>query len=319
MYRPQFHIHSKSKLSLRFLIALALVMPSFAIKAAPKGTDAERFKPSDFTLKCEMKKTSLYEQEPVEVNVVLCSPTPNVVGVSEIRPMSLNKGEFSFFSPVRSAGESYVVNEKGRKVYCYVVQTAVLSVGKKGKYELECPELQIEVAYPVVTRDPFWGYVQSSETVAYELKGDNTEFKVRELPKLPEKSVYSGAIGEFSIKTEVPPGDIVVNEEATAYVTISGIGWLPDTMLPEYRDAFKKGMKLKSISEERNRYVKDGRLISELRIECTFIPTERTDVEIGPITFEYFNPKTGKFVEGASEPTKVTVKSTTVRREIHSV
>ena len=74
---------------------MALVLPSFAIKAAPKGTDAERFKPSDFTLKCEMKKTSLYEQEPVEVNVALCSPTPNVVGVSEIRPMSLNKGEFA--------------------------------------------------------------------------------------------------------------------------------------------------------------------------------------------------------------------------------
>ena len=318
MYKPD--INRLRSLDCRLgwlLIALSVVIPGLSSIAAKPNQ--ERYRPSDFMLKCEMQKSTLYESEPVELDIVLYSPTPDIAGVSEISPVSLKSGEFSFFSKVRNAGGQSVVDIKGERYYRFVVESYIVSMARSGKFSVVGPELEVTVSYPVVVRDPFWGRVQTVENVSFPLEADKCDFKVKDLPRVPKNTVYSGAVGDFTITTDVPPGNIIVNEEATAYVTISGEGWLPDSMLPEYRDAFKTGMKLKSISEERNRYVKDGKLVSELRLECTFIPLQREGVEIGEVSFEFFNPNTGKYQTVSSAPVGVTVKSSTVKREMHPV
>ncbi len=91
------------------------------------------------------------------------------------------------------------------------------------------------------------------------------DFKVKSLPAAKDTVAFSGAVGKFSVSTVVPRGDIIVNEEASIIVIVKGRGLLGSDILPEYRDAFGEGNKLKSISEQLNTYfLMESRLFQSL-------------------------------------------------------
>lgn len=295
------------------ILSVLLVLVSVSLNAGSK--DGLKFDDNDFSLVCELSESTFYQSQPVTVNVVLCSPTPDIAGVRELSPLHLSNGDFSFFSPVRVDSRPYVKEVKGEKVYCFTVASYVMTLPEKGKFRLEGLRLAVGVSYPAMVHDPFWGYVQTSRTEELQLVADPVAFRVRELPAVPDSTLFSGAVGDFSVDVTIPPGNIIVNEEAVAVITVKGSGWLPDDMLPEYRNAFKSPLQLKSISESRNRYVSNGKLISELQLECTFIPTSRDGAFVGAVTFEYFNPSKGKYFTASSSPVDVNVKSSTIRRE----
>ncbi len=92
-----------------------------------------------------------------------------------------------------------------------------------------------------------------------------------------------------------------------------------ENVLPEYNEAFTEGTRLKSFSENRNQYIDKGCLVSEVKLECTFIPTSRENAFIGPVRFMFFNPETGKYQKVESEKVKVKVKSIAGKSKVHEI
>lgn len=274
-----------------------------------------RFSADDFAIECILDAETLYEREAGMVTLTLLSPTQDIAGVAENAPLELNHGEFASVSNVQVLDPPSVRRFRGKRYYAFPLARFVMTVAEKGKYTLQGGAYDVQVAYPVVVRDPFWGNVRTTETKTYRIPVGERSFRVRELPKIGNGEHFSGAVGNFTVRTVVPPGDIIVNEEATAVVEVSGYGTIPEQTLPEYRDAFRGNVKLKSISESRESYIKDGRLVTELRLECTFIPLQREDVRIGEVSFEFFNPRTGDYETVRSLPVEVETKSSVVRRE----
>lgn len=172
-----------------------------------------------------------------------------------------------------------------------------------------------------MVNDPFWGRVRSQKVEDFKVGVKSAKIKVKSLPSVPADVDYSGSVGSFTIETVLPKGDIFIGEEATAYVVLKGRGMLEESTLPAYREAFTQGMKLKSVSESRDESFdhSTGEMVSEIRLECTFVPTERDGVVIGEITFGYFDPKIKEYKTAKSKPVQVTVKSTTAKRDSMSI
>lgn len=270
---------------------------------------------TDIFIECVLDRATVYEREPVPVVVTLFTTDPNIEYAEVKSEVGLSKGEFASVQKVEPAGSSYRREIGGREYFCFPLKAFMFTMDRKGSYELSGGEYAVGVSYPVIVNDPFWGKIRTSETKELDVPVRRTSFKVKALPAPPADMHFSGSVGDFSIETVVPRGDIFLNEEATAIIILKGTGMIADLTLPEYRDAFKNGLKLKSVSESRGAAYDRGRMVSELQLECTFIPTSETDAEIGVVMFDYFDPATGKYRRAESEPVKVKVKSTVSRRE----
>lgn len=293
-----------------FLCCVSIFLATFASAA-----DNNRFSDDDFMIECTLDKNVLYEREPGMITVTLLTPTADIADVVEASPLELNHGSFASVSNVQVLDNTVKRRINGRDYLAVPVAKYSFTINEKGKYELRNAAYDVKVAYPVIVRDPFWGNVRTTETKSYRITPDKVSFRVRELPDVGDDGHFSGAVGNFSVRTVVPPGDIIVNEEATAIIEITGYGDIPENTLPEYRDAFGENAKLKSVSESRESYIRDGRLVTELRLECSFIPLQRDDVVIGEVSFEFFNPRSGKYETVRSAPVEVEIKSSTVHRE----
>lgn len=302
----------------RLFISVLLFVSVFFMSVARENsrTDADAV---DLSIECRMEPAEIYERQPASLVVTLRSSTPDIAFADVVTPPSLIKGEYATFQKVSPAGNAYKEVVEGKTYYCFPLEASVITMADKGSYTIDGGEYTIGVAYPVVVNDPFWGPRRSTEVKRFNVPVKKKSFKVRDLPNPPDTIDFSGSVGHFTIETVIPRGDIFVNEEATAIVVLRGSGMIADATMPEYRDAFKNGVKLKSVSESRNAVYDNGEMISELQLECTFIPTQRDNVEIGEILFSYFDPDTGEYSVARSSPVKIEVKSSTSKRESLSI
>lgn len=268
-----------------------------------------------------MDNQQIYERQPVPVVLTLRSSTPDIAFATPSGKPGLKKGEYSTFQIISEPGPAYVEKVNGNDVYCFPLEAYMISVADKGSYELTDDDFIIGISYPVVVNDPFWGPRRSSEVRKVPVSVTSKSFKVKPLPKIPQDFNFSGSVGDFTIETVIPEGDIFINEEATAYIILRGKGMIEEATLPSYTEAFTNGVQLKSVTESRDEAY-DGRnktMMSEIRLECTFIPTVRNGAEIGEVTLGYFDPEAGEYKMARSKPVTVTVKSSAAKRESMSI
>ena len=266
-------------------------------------------------LKVETTSDKFYAGEAIVFDVMLYTSDPNVVDVVSVSPLKLRRGDFSVLNrvPVSRPYEKVMISD--RHFFKIPVDCFVGSVTDKGKCIIEGPVYSVAVSRPVIYDDPFWGRMRSSETRKYDVKAADHRFSVTALPDAGSFTSFSGAVGDFEVRTVVPRGDIVVGEDAVAYVIVEGEGFLGEDIMPEYRAAFGTGIRLKSVSPSRKSYMAEGKMMSRITIECTFIPETRDHCEIGPVFFEFFNPESRSYVSAKSGTVPIDVKSSVIRRE----
>lgn len=307
---------------MRRLVLLAIVplLCCFVLSAKTnrnqKDTDTDN---PELYIECVFSQQNVYERQPVTVSVTLFSSTPNVESAHAISEPGLSKNSFATLQQVQYAGNAYRKTADGKEYYCFPLKTFVFTIDEKGNYELSGGMYKIGVSFPVIINDPFWGRVRSSEVREFDVPVKKCSFKVKSLPKPAGGEAFSGSVGKFTLKSILPKGDIFVNEEATVYIVLRGTGMIAESVLPEYRNAFGNELRLKSVSESRDEGYDDGRLVSELRLECTFIPQQSGELTIGETYFDFFDPDAGKYVRVTSDPVTVKVKSTVSKRESLSI
>ena len=268
----------------------------------------------DVFMTAELDMKDVFAGQPAVASIYLYSNNPSVSFLNPITEPSLVKGDFQFLRKVDIRNRAIRVKIGNEDYFKYPIESFVFSVAENGKNGFIAPQYEIGIDEDVVIRDPFWGNVRTSKTNKYIIKPDEVKFKINNLPSPQSSSHFSGSMGDFKISTFLPPGDIFIGEEATAYVTVSGNGILAESVMPEYRSAFSDGLKLKSVSENRNEKFVNSKLVSELTLEITFIPENHDNLQIGPISFDYFDPSDRKYKIIKSDSVDVKVKSSTSRR-----
>lgn len=290
-------------ITISLLVSLSI---SLSVSAAEK---------SAFRVECIPAKSEIYANEMDTFTITLISDTPDIAYADVIKLPELNHGEASSITKIGGIGQGYVKEINGNKYFHYPIYSFTATISEKGKYELKNGVCKVGIKTPVIIDDPFWGRRRSYQTKEYSVDIEKTSIKVKPLPELNKNIPFSNVIGNFKIETIVPTGAIIVGREALAYIILKGEGELTEDVMPDYQSAFSDGLKLKSVSDSRNKYISNGKLISELTLECTFVPEVMDSLQIGVVKFHYFNPESGKYETVSTQPVKLNISSSVVNRK----
>ncbi len=144
--------------------------------------------------------------------------------------------------------------------------------------------------------DPFFsggGYQVVNKT----LKSNSLSINVKPLPNEPTN--FSGAVGDFSVKSKTDTKKLKANEALTYTLTISGSGnlMLIDDVKVDFPSTFEAyDPKVNSHLNRSSSGISGSRTF-----EWVLIPREQGKYEIPSAEFVYFNPKSKSFVTKSTE------------------
>ncbi len=195
-------------------------------------------------------------------------------------------------------------NVNGEIYYTGTIQKMVLYPQKTGEITIKPFDLEVSIQKQVQSRsrsifDDFFG--PSVQNIPLTLKSNKVKITVNPLPPKPES--FTGAVGNFNMKTTVDKTALTTNEALTYKVSISGKGNIklidePVIKFPPNIEQFEPKTTLKQTNE-----------LSGTKIfEYVLIPRYAGEYKISPIDFTYFNPSTKKFITLTSDEFSINVE-----------
>lgn len=181
---------------------------------------------------------------------------------------------------------------QGDEDYRYVVlKRTVLYPQKSGELVIEPLALNVIVDIPTNRRDIFGRQLYESDEKTIASKSQT--INVKSLPNKDRPADFSGAVGDFKIKTETSKDLLEVEESLDVKVTVSGNGNLKLFQLPELISprAFE------SYSPESSENVRTdfNGMKGSITDTYTLIPNSAGNYTIDPVSFSYFDPNSGTY------------------------
>lgn len=252
-----------------------------------------------FYLVSSISKSKVYVGECAYYSIKLYSSSPDVSNLRLVAENPEQNTSGLVFENLGNESDSWTKEKyKGRDLYAINVATYIVKGRNPGNFKFGGNKYSLSFAVPVVSYDPFWGDVKRYVRKNYSVESDMCRLKVEKLPS----QFASLPIGSFVIETSVPPGYIKPGDTSLAVVTIEGNGSMPDVESLNIQDVFaRSGLKLVETRPSMHHYMKEGKRISELEIECTFVAPEATEYTIVPIEFKFLDSEGHKVKIAKSE------------------
>jgi hypothetical protein len=138
--------------------------------------------------------------------------------------------------------------------------------------------------------DPFFNSVQN---VNYNAKSNTIKLHVNSLPTQNIPKSFNGAVGDFTLTSQLNSSNAKTNEPVTLKINISGSGNIqllnmPEINLPSGFDKYDP-----KTSDQINR---TGRINGTKTFEYLIVPRDAGKKEIPPIQFSYYNPERKSYV-----------------------
>ncbi len=150
--------------------------------------------------------------------------------------------------------------------------------------------------------DPFFN---NYRTIDFTAKSNTIKLHVLPLPAKDVPPSFNGAVGNYTLSSNISASDVKANDPVTLKVTISGDGNLqlltmPDFTLPTGFDKYDP-----KVSDQINR---DGTISGTKTFEYLIIPRVAGKKEIPPLMFSYFNPAKRAYVTLSTPAYPLTVE-----------
>jgi len=245
-------------------------------------------------VECNVSKPFLFEGEtvPATIRLFLWDRLP----VTRIEQAPLKKGEAFSMPELGQPIEKRNVSRNGKK-YAVFSWPVGLTATRTGEQNLSfSTTIRVRVKQPQSTtlRDPSFGSVREEKLI---VQGEEMTLEVRPLPMQGRPKGYTGAVGEFTTKSELSV-PIETGAPSNLIFTIEGEGNFPffsAPVLPEGKN-FETGVPSFVFSGDDQ----SGRK-GELQIVYPVLSKNSGSIEIPEIPFSFFNPSLMKY-EDASVP-----------------
>lgn len=243
----------------------------------------------DLFIRINLSKSSAYEQEAVVCTIKLYTkyqvsqfmptlqPSFNGFLIEELPiTSSLNNVE-------RVNGQNYMVAE---------LKKCILFPQQSGELEITSGNYDVTVVQYEAVRTLF-GTMRQPVERQLSIKSNSQKINIKALPA-PRPASFSGAVGKFSVETEIKPPVLKTYEASTLSYKVTGQGNIkylkaPKIQFPAQFDVY---------DPQNNADAKpSGSTVSGTMIfEYTFIPQYVGKYEIPATEFTYFDPSAGKYV-----------------------
>jgi hypothetical protein len=272
----------------------------------PGETIAQKIRNNIF-VKLEVDRKSCFVGEPVVATYKLYTRLKSESKVSH-RPSFNGFSVYDMANP--ETGESTREMFQGRDYNVYLLRKVQLYPLQSGELELEAVEVENDLSF--VRSDALSTGVNSilrdladksnhsgaivRETIS--VRSDPVQIMVKPLPE-DSGALFSGAVGQFSVKTFVEEAIVHKNDVVNLHVQVSGRGNFPMFTTPQVRwpdsaDAYEA-----TTSENYNKFVSP--LSGSKLFSIPFTARKEGELVIPAVEFRYFDPVSGDFITTRSD------------------
>ena len=136
-----------------------------------------------------------------------------------------------------------------------------------------------------------FGFFSTPQVTQKNLESNRPHLTVRALPPAP--TGFSGAVGQFKLVSKVVPENAAVGEPITWTLELSGTGNWPDVAGLPTRDV---STDFQVVQPKAKRTPADGKLFDvTLAEDVVLVSTKAGTYTLGPVSFVYFDPKSGTY------------------------
>ena len=253
----------------------------------------------DILLRAVVSRSSVYKNEPLHVAFKLYTRVPYVNIVPESAPSFNGFWSQDLTDPnsARVGRETY----NGKVYETRVLYDYLLYPQQVGSLTIDPVDMTVVAQVVVQSRnaDPFFGGGREVFNVPRKVQSQRATVTVKPLPSGAPSS-FSGAVGRFTMDTQLPSERIAANSGATFTVKISGSGNLTFVQAPK--------LPLPTSFEQYNVKTTESINTSATGIsgyrqfEYPFIARAEGTYDIEPIEFTYFDPQRVQYVTLRSKP-----------------
>lgn len=268
--------------------------PGTATGSEPSGDDVDVF------LRARVSNERVWSGQGVVYQLDLL----DAEGVAEIDWIDVPS--FSDFwiedDAVQTRAESYTTNVGGRPYRVWPLVRKVLVPTRAGEFTIE--PYAVRVAVSAGRWDPFSDPFRSRRKTVVR-KTDPVTIRVRALPEEGRPESFSGAVGDFSLSSDVDRTTTSVDDAVTLRVTVSGAGFLKSTAAPRLGSTPQLRVFEPKISDAAR--VRSDGLESSKAWEWVLVPLSVGEVELPEVEFAFFDPEAGEYRTLRSQPTVLEV------------
>jgi hypothetical protein len=252
---------------------------------------------TDIFIKASVDKSRPYQGEQVIITYKIYTIVPiSQINISKISsfPGFWSKSLLNDNDPLKQSNETI----NGKEYVVADLRKIALFAQRSGEINIEPMELQCVAQVKVEnsrSRDPFFDsffndpfFNRNFQNVELKIESNPLTIDVKPLPNEGKSIDFSGAVGSFTMSSEIDKAELKANEPVTLKVTISGKGnlelidALPVAFPPDFETYDPKIT---------NNISKNSNGISGTRIfEYLVIPRNPGDFQIKPVEFSYFDP-----------------------------
>lgn len=286
-------------------LSIKVLPPDKAAEASDGGSgEVASVGKDDYFVRMEVSNRNVYEQEGFLVTFKLYAA----------RMCGLENAKFPEFEGFL-AQEIELPTEKqwsqehynGRNYFTVVLKQTVLYPQRSGKLTIESGRFDAVIRIPTQRkiRSIFDEFADAYNNVKKVLVSSPVTIDVKALPS-GKPSSFSGAVGSFTMTSEINSNNVKTNDAVTVKVKIAGNGNIklikkPEVVFPNDFDIFDP-------KEETDTRTTAAGVSGSKTIEYMAIPRYAGDFEIPAVTFSYFDPKSATYKTLQSEPYKLHVE-----------
>lgn len=285
-------------------LALKVLPPDKAAEASSSnGGQTAAIGKDDYFVRVEVSDRNVYEQEGFLVTFKLYAA----------RMCGLNNAKFPEY-------EGFLAQEieqkdpqwsqdhyNGRNYYTVVLKQTVLYPQRPGKLTIDSGRFDAVITVPTQRkiRSIFDDFMDAYDKVQKVLVSSPVTIDVKPLPSGKPAS-FSGAVGNFSMTSDINSTNVKTNDAVTIKLKISGNGNIkliknPEVVFPNDFDIFDPKV-------ETDLKTTTAGVSGSKTIEYMAIPRYAGDFEIPAIAFSYFDPKSGSYKTLKSDAYKLHVE-----------
>ena len=285
-------------------LTIKVLPPDKAAEANEASGDGVSIGKDDYFVRMEVSNHNVYEQEGFLVTFKLYAA----------RMCGLENAKFPEFEGFL-AQEIELPQEKqwsqdhynNRNYYTVVLKQTVLYPQRSGKLTIESGRFDAVIRIPSQRkiRSIFDEFTDTYNDVKKVLLSTPATIDVKALPSGKPES-FSGAVGNFTMTSEINSNSVKTNDAVTVKVKITGNGNIklikkPEVVFPNDFDIFDP-------KEETDAKTTAAGVSGSKTIEYMAIPRYAGDFEIPAVKFSYFDPKSATYKTLQSEPYKLHVE-----------
>lgn len=261
---------------------------SVQIDNANTQTAGKQVSSKDLFVRIILSKSNVYEQEAVVCTIKLYTkyqisqfianiqPSYNGFLIEEL-PVSPNLNEIEHVN-----GENYMVAE---------LKKCILFPQQSGKLTITSGTYDVTVVQYEQFRTPF-GIMRQPVEKQLQVKSNTSSVNILALPE-PKPASFNGAVGNFTVSTEIKPQVLKTYEAATYSYIIRGSGNIKYLKSPTI--GFPSQFDVYDPQNNINAKPSGNTVSGTVTIDYTFIPQFVGKYEIPGTEFTYFNPATRKY------------------------